>query len=176
MKTKTLHEGEQALFIELLKIIPLVEKHFKPLDGERVSIQSGMSAKYTKAASAFREECYEVVKADPRRFRIFADGNHLSVWIKADINLSDPDRPGTCNYFNQGFHVGQVDSGSWQGTPATGAFTYEFKPEEFTDTCHKILDTSLEKLESIKDKISQAKKEIDQLLGSVPYQYKSVIE
>ena len=163
-----LHHGEQSLSREILKIIPLIEKHFKPWDGERVAIKSGRSAKFQKTVMAFYKDCAAVSD-----MRVIVDDNY-SIWIKCDIHEKDKPLTGgghTVNYFKRSFHIGTIDTGSFQHN-ATGIFTYEYKPDnpgETRDYCEKILNTSVEDLEKAKAYHKEALKAAEAARKSVPY-------
>ena len=161
MKLKTLHQGEHILAREILKIVPLIEKHFKPFNGQRASIQSGDSAAFRKVQKAFCDECATLTD-----MRIFVVSNAYSVYIKMDVHVNEPNTE-HCNYFEHGSYIAE-------GRDAD--FHYTFKPGSLIQMCNSILSVSVKDLESVKAEIEGLKGQIDRLENSVPYQFKSVIE
>lgn len=162
----TLHHGEQSLCREILKIIPLIEKHFKPYDGQRVSIQSGRSAKFNKVCQAFREDCEAVTNA-----RIIVDDNGYSLAVKIDINEPDPKREG-CNYFYHTIYFAEHKRINFAASPD---MTYNYKPEDTRRYCDKVLKTTIKQIEKVKADIKRHKDAISKLESSIPYQFKDAV-
>ena len=154
------HHGEQSLAAEILKIAPLIEKHFKPFEGEKVSITTGNSAKFNKVCRAFYDEVTTISKA-----RIYANVTRYSIWIKMDIN--EPSGDYGCNYFDQSVYLAETKD---------NAFKYAFNRAGCESYCHKILNTSINDLEAAKATIAAKKKEISALVDSIPYAFHSLVE
>ena len=165
LRTK-LH-GEKTLAAETLKLLPIIERHIKAVSGMRISIQSGDSAKYTKAKEAFYAECAKVSKA-----RIYLDSSHYSVWCKIDINERAPDAKESdfsVSYYYRSLWIGEIDRN-------TGEFVYKCDPASLVNDCNAILQTTESGLCIIRGQIADLKKQIDSLESSVSYSLKPVLE
>lgn len=133
----------------------------------RIYIQSGDSAKYTKAKDAFYAECAKVSKA-----RIYLDMSHSSVRCKIDINERAPDAKKhdfSVNYYNRSLWIGEIDRDK-------GEFVYKFEPASQIDDCNAVLKTTESDLSKIRGQIADLKKQIDSLESSVSYALKPVLE
>lgn len=171
---KKLHHGEQSLAGEVLKVLPLIEKHFKPFDGQRAAIQSGRSAAFRKACKAFVDEC-----AALSNMRVIVDDSSgLSVWLKFDINEKDKDLPGggyCVNYFKMNVYLGQIDTGNWQ-TAATNELKYQFEPDVLKTRCQRVRNITIEALEKVKAEAKQKRDELEALEDSVPSPFKGIFD
>jgi len=161
--------GEQTLARETLKVIPLIEKHFKPFDGQRAYIQSGESAAFKKVSKAFREEAATVTEA-----QVFTDNpGGMTVWIKIKLSEPDPKSSG-CNYFDLSDRVGAIDSGDWNKAP-TGLFSYGFDAAELTGICNTVLNTALEDIQKARQHIEELKRQTAAAVAAVPACYREAV-
>lgn len=160
---KDKYNGERDLAAEILKIIPLIEKHFKPFNGERALIQSGRSAKFEKVCKDFRDECEKISDA-----RIYVDGSMYSMHVNIDIHRPDTGKQ-SCSYYKDYLHIARLDHDNPQ------AFRYTFKPEESIKVREAILSTDFSTLERINSEIKQKRDDISTLKSSIPYTFKSLV-
>ena len=166
-------KGEHDIAAIGLLLIPLIEKHFKPFDGERCKITSGArSAKFDKVCKAFQADAEKVTSA-----RIWIDADY-SASVRFDINQPDNNTDCTVNYFKDSIYFGEVDTNSFMQTP-TGNFTYKFNPSAdngLIERFESIQAVTFEQLMQAKDNVKQAKEALDSALASVPYAFKDLIK
>ena len=167
-------EGQRAICSEFAKIIPLIEKHFAKLDGERAILACGSrSAKFSRACAAFREACQEVTQARV----IISDAAGRSVWLKIDIALPDP-RPGTagCVYFEHSVCIGTICAfPAPYLNPKWMNFKYEFKADESWTHVSEILSIEELHLAFYRKQIKDLKAQIEAAKASVPYAFRDCI-
>jgi hypothetical protein len=163
MKITTLLHGEQSLAKEILKVIPLIEKHFKPFDGQKAAIVSGSSAGFKKVKDAFRKDCEAVTNA-----HVFIDTNTYSIMAKFKINEPDPEKNhyGGCNYFEYSCFIGKFDGFN---------YVYEFKANEAIERNREILSLTADKLYQAKSNIKRLTEKIETISNSFPYIFKDAI-
>ena len=161
-------QGEQQVAREAAKLSPLIEKHFKPFDGERALLKNGgRSAKFQKVIDAFRTDCASMTDA-----RIIVDDNY-SVAIKIDINQPDPEKPGSGTYYYyHTIYCGQIDKSF---SNPTGIYTYEYKMQDVLDYAERVLSVSEKQIGIVAADIAAHKKAIERLQDSIPYQFRELI-
>lgn len=162
--------GEQTLATEFLKIIPLIEKHFKPMHGERARIGNGeFSAKFNKAIKAFREEAATLTDA-----RIYTDCRVSSVALNIDVSEQDPERQ-HWNYFRDCGWFGSIPLGGY-GNPNADLFEYDFDEKELTDRLQSILKITLKDITDTRDTLKELDQAREVLLKSLPYAFRELLE
>lgn len=164
---KTKHHGEQELARVVLSVIPLIEKHFSPFNGQRGRIASGSSAKFNKVVQAFRDECEALTDA-----RIWVKNDEYSCYINIDIHTPNPDGV-SCSYYKDYIYIGEYKSlGNFERSQD---YSYTFKPDETRAACQRILDTSADDIEKAKEQIENLKDEIEKVQGSIPYTFRDCL-
>ena len=146
----------------VLKIIPLIEKHFAPFEGQRASIQSGLSAKFVKVKRAFQEECATVSK-----MRISVNESTYSYILNMDINERDPRSDCAVNYFKTYTYIGESKNGD---------FFYTFKPDELRTHCDTILSLTAQQLQQAKNKIDDLYEQAEKIIESFPFTVRDLIK
>ena len=166
-------KGEQTLATIGLLLIPLIEKHFLPFDGERCKIANGAnSAKFAKICKAFQAEVEKVTNA---RAYVSAD---YSASVRFKIDQLDSNKSHVTNYFEDCIYFGEIDNNSFARTP-TGEFTYKFDPNADNGLIEKfkaIQAVTIKQLIQAKNDVIQAKQALDNALASVPYTFKDLIK
>lgn len=154
------HHGEQSLAKEVLKIAPLIEKHFKTFTDCRVATTTGKSAKFYKVCKAFYDDVEAISKA-----RVYVEDTTYSVWVKIDINESSGNSG--CNYFHDSVYIGDIKENNLK-------YTFNFSGCE--KNRNEILATDITKLEEVWCAVVAKHKEIDVLVKTVPYVFNSLVE
>lgn len=151
-------DGEQALAQEALKIIPLIEKHFKPFNGQRAHTKSqGTAAAFRKVVRAFQDEAATLTGA-----RIGVDNRFQSVSIDIDINQPDPNSDHGCNYFKTYMYCGEIKSGE-------DTFSYEFDQAACEVPYNKILSITLGDIYAARKAAQEAHAALEVVKKSIPY-------
>lgn len=166
-KSKRILKGEKIFAENILKVIPLIKKHFEQFDGEKVLLTSGnLSAKFEKLNTAFKEELNELI--DVKGWRCFISNSAYSVRLCADISVSDGE--GTCSvsYFGSDNYFANIGN--------DGHFLYKFDENEALEDAKKVLAVSEDELEEKKSKIDKLKAEIESIENSVPYCLKETLK
>lgn len=160
--------GEKVLFKEIVKILPLIEKHFKSFDSKRARLASGgKSAIFEKVVKAFKADCESV--SDNKTRRLFVETSDSSVRIDIDIHERDLRSDFGVNYFKYGFCVGAIDA-------ETGNFTYDFNQQNLESLISIVLSYSVQDLQEIKRQHTELKQQIKKLQNSLPYPYRDILE
>jgi hypothetical protein len=163
-------KGEKSFAEKALLILPLIKKHFEDFDGVKAINKTGESAKFKKVSKEFSDDVNELF--NDNAFRCYVSNSTYSVYIKADVRVSNPS--GSCTYYGKDIYIGDIDGGAY-GREATGIFKYKFNEEPIKENLLSILATTLESLEAKKAKIAKLKDEIDEIENSVTYSLKSAL-
>ena len=163
-------KGQHKLVTEYAKIIPLIEKHFPLLHGQRALLASGeRSAKFARTSEAFRTEVSEVSTA-----RVMLDHRGgQSAWLQIDIHLPAGDGCGVC-YFDLTAMVGSVDA---RGADCTEKqmFEYDFDGKRARQHVAEILATTPKMLTSAREGIAELNTHIENVKDAVPYAFRKCI-
>ena len=152
-------------------ILPLIKKHFEDFDGVKAINKTGESVKFNKVSKNFSDDVNELF--NDNAFRCYVSNSIYSVYIKADVRVSNPS--GSCTYYGKDIYIGDIDGGGAYDREATGIFKYTFNEDPIKENLLSILATTVESLEAKKDKIAKLKDEIDEIENSVTYSLKSAL-
>jgi len=164
---KTKHHGEQALALVCLQVLSLIEKHYKPFDGQRGQIQDGSSAKFIKVTKAFQQDCEKLTDA-----RIWVKNDAYSVSINIDIHTPNPDNV-SCSYYKEYIYIGEYKS--LENFQRSQDFSYSFDKSATTKRLNRILKTTVKDIETAKDKIKKLDDEIDKARSSIPHTFRDCL-
>ena len=164
-------KGEKSFAEKALLILPLIKKHFEDFDGVKAINKTGDSAKFNKVSKAFSDDVDELF--NDNAFRCYVSNSVYSVYIKADVRVSNPS--GSSTYYGKDIYIGDIDGGAYD-REATGIFKYTFNEEPIKENLVEILSVTKEDLEAKKATIANLKKDIEALENSVPYSLKEALK
>jgi hypothetical protein len=165
-KPEIILHGYQSLAKVILKVIPLIESILQPLDGERVAINTGNSAKFKKVKELFQDQCEKIPGISMHIPYPSVSYSSCMVNFKLAENV-----PGAshCNYFSYAVYIGEVDR-------VTGVLKYTYDSAETIAMCNGLLATTSEQIKKAQADIKALKEQFEKARESVPYQFRDLLE
>jgi hypothetical protein len=163
MKIIDLYNGEKSLAQEMMKILPLFDKYFRPFQGQRAITQTGRSKKFEKVCDAFLQECATLTDA-----HIWIETSRYSITFNAKIHRPDSrEHTSSVNYFSTYIFLGDLSGQN---------FVYKFNITDQIQRYTDIINTSLQDLETAQSDVEMLKDSIDKIKGSIPYVFKDIFK
>ncbi len=164
--------GEHALATIGIELLPLIETHFKPFDGQRAILASGgKSAKFKTCLRRFRADAVKLSDA-----RISCDLLY-SARIDFDINRPITGSDCTVEYFRDAIYFGEIHSGNFQEA-ATGIFTYKldiYAGDGYREKAEQILATTIDDIERVQQETSDALEQLRKSKDSISYVFRDLL-
>jgi hypothetical protein len=169
-------KGEQLAAELGLALIPAIEKHFKPFDGEKAFIQPGRSAKFNKVVKAFEDDIEPIVErftvpSNNQRVRVYVDSSRYSISIKLDVTQPEKEISGggaVVDYYKEWIYIAQV------GDSVT--FEYDFKEDETRERLGMFGELTVATIKDVIANVKRLNEEIDKERERVPSVFRDMVD